>query len=94
MWICKSIREKYNLFCNFPIWIGKEVTNIDKDGNEIIVTISYKIRLIDSARFMGTYLSNLVDNLTEWIHKIKYKDCGCFVENESVRDNLMIKILS
>ena len=26
--------------------------NIDKDGNESVVTISYKIKFIDSARFM------------------------------------------
>ena len=25
-------------------------------------------------------LSNLVDNLTERIHKIKCKDCGCFLQ--------------
>ena len=48
----------------------KQVIKIDKDGNERIVTISYKIKLIDSARFMETLLSNLVDNLTEGIHKI------------------------
>ena len=38
---------------------------------------------IDSARFMVTSLSNLVDNLTEGIHEIKCRDCDCFV---SVRD--------
>ena len=47
---------------------------MDKDGNEIVVTISYKIKFINSARFMATSLSNLVDNLTVRIHKIKYKD--------------------
>ena len=64
-------------------------TNIDKDGNENVVTISYKIKFIDSARFMATSLSNLVDNLTEGIHKIKCKDCDCFLEYESVKDNLI-----
>ena len=34
-------------------------------------------------------LSNLVDNLTEGIHKIKCKDCDCFLEYESVKDNLI-----
>ena len=34
-------------------------------------------------------MSNLVDNLVEGIHKIKYKDCGCFFEHESVKDNLI-----
>ena len=36
---------------------------------------------------MATSLSNLIDNLTEGIHKIKYKDCDCFLEYESVKDN-------
>ena len=55
-----------------------EVTKIDKDGNESVATMSYKIKSIDSARFIATSLSNLVDNLTEGILKIKCKDCNCF----------------
>ena len=38
---------------------------------------------------MATSLSNLVDNLTNGIHKIKCKDCDCFLEHESVKDNLI-----
>ena len=38
---------------------------------------------------MTTLLSNLVDNLTEGVHIIKYKDCDCLLEYESVKDNLM-----
>ena len=57
-------------------------------NNESVVTISYKIKFIDSAIFMATSLSSLADNLTEGIHKIKCKDCGCFLEYESVQDNL------
>ena len=38
---------------------------------------------------MASSLSNLVDNLTEGIHKIKCKDCDCFLEYESVKDNLI-----
>ena len=34
-------------------------------------------------------LSNLVDNLAEGIHKVKCKDCGCFVEYENVKENLV-----
>ena len=51
--------------------------------------MSHKIKFIDSARFMVTWLSNLVDNLTEGVHKIKCKDCDCFFEYESVKDNLI-----
>ena len=53
----------------------KKLTNIDKDGNGSAVAISHKIKFIDSARFMATSLSTLVDNLTEGIHKIRFKDC-------------------
>ena len=78
--------EKYK---TFSIPIEKEVTKIDKDGNGSVVTISYKIKFIDSARFMATSWSNLVDNLTEGIHKMKCKDCDCFLEYESVKENWM-----
>ena len=47
------------------------------------------MKFIDSARFMETSLQNLVDNLTEEIHKIKCKDCDCFLEYESIKDNLI-----
>ena len=76
--------EKYK---TFSVPIQKEVTKINKDGNESVVPVSYKIEFIDSARFMAGSLSNLVDNLTEEIYKIKYKDCDCFFEYESVKDN-------
>ena len=38
---------------------------------------------------MANSSSNLVDNLAEGIHKIKYQDCDCFLEYESVKDNLI-----
>ena len=38
---------------------------------------------------MASSLSNLADNLEEEIHKIEYEDCDCFLECESVRDNLI-----
>ena len=44
---------------------------------------------IDSARFMAISLSNLVNNLTEGIHKIKCEDCDCSLEYEWVKDNLI-----
>ena len=36
---------------------------------------------------MASSLSNFVDNLTEEIHEIKSKDCDCFLEYESVKEN-------
>ena len=78
--------EKYK---TFSVPIEKEITKIDKDGNESVVTISYKMKFVDTARFMATLLSNLVDNLTEGNHKVKCKDCDYLLEYESVKDNLI-----
>ena len=39
------------------------------------------------ATFMASSLSNLVDSLIEWIHKVKCKDCDCFLEYESLKGN-------
>ena len=72
----------------FSVPMEKEITKIDKDGNESVVNISYKMKFIDSARFMAGSLSNLGNDLAEGIHKIKCKDCDCFLEYESVKDNL------
>ena len=38
---------------------------------------------------MASPLSNLLDNLTEGIHKIKCKDCDCFLEYESAKDDMI-----
>ena len=51
--------EKYIIF---SVPIKKQITNIDKDGNDKIVNISYKIKFIDSFRFMSSSLSSLADN--------------------------------
>ena len=36
---------------------------------------------------MATSLSNLFNNLAETIHKIKCKNCDCFLHYENVKDN-------
>ena len=40
---------------------------------EIIKNILYILQFLDSARFIASSLSNLVNNLSEGIHKIKCK---------------------
>ena len=47
-------RQKYK---TFSVLIEKKVRKIDKDGNENIITISYKVKLVDSPRFMKSFKS-------------------------------------
>ena len=62
--------EKY---ITFSVPMEKEVTRIDKNGEEITKNISYKLQFNDRPRFMASSLSNLVNHLSERIHKIKCK---------------------
>ena len=85
-------KEKHKIF---SVPIKKKITKIDKDGNESVKAISYKIKFIDSMEFMTNSLSKLIDNLTERIHQIKCKDCNCFFGYESAKnDSLKYKCLS
>ena len=51
----------------------RKVKSISKNGEEIAKPVSYKLQLIDIAKFMASSLSNVVDNLAEAIQKIKCK---------------------
>ena len=44
-------------------------------------------KFIDSAKFTAT--SNLGDKLTDAIHKTKCKGFNCFLQYESLKDNLI-----
>ena len=68
-------REKYK---TFSVDIENEIRKADKDGNGDIETVFYKVKCLDSSRFMERLLSYPVDSLAEGIHKIKCKDCNCF----------------
>ena len=57
----------------FTVPIEKEITRTDKNGEEIAKNISYILHFIDSARFMASSLSNLVNNFSEGNHKINFK---------------------
>ena len=39
---------------------------------------------------MAKSFSSLAGNLTEGIHEIKCKDCGCFLEYKRIEGNLII----
>ena len=64
-------RKHYKIHNKVPI--EKEVTRIYKNEEEIRKTISYILQFIDSAKCIASSLSNLVNNLSEGILKIKRK---------------------
>ena len=92
-------------YTTFRVPIEKEVTRNYKNGEEIIKNISYRLQLIDSTRFMASSLSNVVDNLSDVIHKvkckcghddkscgileIKYEYCDCFIEFTNFKVDLI-----
>ena len=65
---------KTKKYKTFAVAITKEDKRVHKNGEEIRKMISYKWRFIDRAGFLAGPLSNLVDNLAEGIHKIKWKN--------------------
>ena len=80
---------KYRKVQKLSVPMEKEVIKFDKDGNGSVITISSKVKFIDSARFMATSLSNFVDNFTEEIYKIKCNDYVCFFKYESIKEKLI-----
>ena len=94
--------EKYKVF---SVLITIEVKRVFKNGKEPTKTIFYRRQFIDSARFMASSLSGLVNNLAEGVHKIKckyehnnkkiepcgvrYKDCEWCLKYPSVKNYLI-----
>ena len=94
--------EKYIIF---TVPIKKEVARIDKNGEEMTKNISYILQFIGSTIFIASSLSNLINNLSEGICRIKcefehddkkcetcgikYKYCDCFLEYMNFKDDLI-----
>ena len=66
-----SLGDNTEKYITFTVPIKKKVIRIDKNGEEVTKNMSYILQFIDSARFMASPLSNLANNLSEVIHKIK-----------------------
>ena len=72
---------------------------------KISKNISYILQFIDTTRFMASSLSNLVNNISERVHRTKCKYghddkkcqmrgitgnyCDCFLEYISIKDDLI-----
>ena len=64
--------ENTEKYITFSVPIEKEVTRIEKKGEEITQNLSYRLQFVDSTRFSVSSLSNFVSNLSEGIHKTKW----------------------
>ena len=64
----ECLGEKTEKYIKISVPIKKKVENKD-------IEITYKIKSIDSYRFMSMPLSKLIDNLSEGIHNNKCADC-------------------
>ena len=65
----ECLGENTEKYITFSVPIKKKIENKDLE-------ITYKIKFIDSYRFMASSLSKLVDDLSEGIHNNKCSDCG------------------
>ena len=72
----ECLGENTEKYITFSVPIKKRIENKD-------MKVTYKIKFIDSFRFMATSLSKLVDNLTKGIHSdecIKCKSNLCYMK--------------
>ena len=65
----ECLGENTEKYITFSVPIKKKIENKDLE-------ITYKIKFIDSYRFMSSSLSKLVDNLSEGTHNNKFLDCN------------------
>ena len=86
----ECLGENTEKYITFSVLIKKEITKNDKNGNDKITKISYKIKFIDSCRFLSTSLSNLVSNLSEGLHSDKCTDCKSYLYYMKIKDEQLI----
>ena len=79
----ECLGENTEKYITFPVPIKKKIQNED-------IEITYKIKFMDSFRFMATSLSKLVDNLTEDIYGDKCVDCNSDLSYMKVTDETLI----
>ena len=79
----ECLGENTEKYITFSVPIKKKIENKD-------IEITYRIKFIDSYRFMATSLSKLVDNLTEDIHGDKCVDCKSDLSYMKVTDEALI----
>ena len=82
--------ENTEKYVTFSVPIKMEITKKDKNGDDKITKISYKIKFINSYRFVSTSLSNLVSNLSEGLHNYRCIDCKFCLDYIRTKDEQLI----
>ena len=82
----ECLGENTEIYITFSVPIKKKIDNKDLE-------ITYKIKFIDSYRFMSSSLSKLVDNLSEGIRNNKCFDCESNLDYIKIKknDKLLLK---
>ena len=81
----ECLGENTEKYITFSVPIKKEIKYKNK-----IIEITYKIKFIDSFRFMSTSLSKLVDNLSEGLDNSKCTDCKSRLDYMKTKDEKLI----
>ena len=79
----ECLGENTEKYITFSVPIKKKIENKDLE-------ITYKIKFIDSYRFMTSSLSKLFDNLSEGVHNNKCSDCGSNLDYIKIRNEKLI----
>ena len=79
----ECLGENTEKYITFSVPIKKKIENKDLE-------ITYKIKFIDSSRFMSSSLSKLVDNLSEGIHNNKCLDCKCCLDYIKIKNEKLL----
>ena len=81
----ERLGENTEKYITFSVPIKKKIENKD-------IEITYKIKFIDSYRFMSSSLSKLADNLSEGIHNNRCVDCkSCLDYIKTKNEKLILK---
>ena len=79
----ECLGENTEKYITFSVPIRKKIENKDLE-------ITYKIKFIDSYRFMPSSLSKLVDNLSEGFHNNKCLDCKCCLDYIKIKNEKLL----
>ena len=83
----ECLGENTEKYITFSVLIKKKIENKDLE-------ITYKIKFIDSYRFMSSSLLKRIDNVSEGIHNNKCIDCKSnldYVRNTKKNEKLLLK---